>query len=140
MHVDAVLVIGVHVLKIVGEAERSREFVSGLRIEVSIGAADIDRIVADAEIGESARIVAAGRQVTRGIDEEIVDALIPAKIKLRHQIAEAGDLIGSAARNSKAESDRARRSSVASTDTRFRPYGTMRSTLACPPSTGVANM
>jgi hypothetical protein len=34
MHVDAVLVIGVEVLEIVGEAEHGREFVTGLLIEV----------------------------------------------------------------------------------------------------------
>ena len=97
MHVYAVLVLGVHVFEIVGEAKCRREFVSGLRIEVSVGAAGIDRIVADAEIGEPVWIVSSGRQIAGEVDQVVVDALIPAKIELRHQIAEAGDLIGSAA-------------------------------------------
>jgi len=33
MHVDAVLVLRMHVLEIVGEVERGGEFVAGLRIE-----------------------------------------------------------------------------------------------------------
>ena len=57
MHVDAVLILGVLVLEIIGEAECRREFESSLLIEVSIGTAGIDRIVADTEIGNAGRIV-----------------------------------------------------------------------------------
>jgi hypothetical protein len=51
MHVDAVLILGVLVLEIVGEAECRRKFASGLLVEIRVGAAGIDRIVADADIG-----------------------------------------------------------------------------------------
>ena len=48
MHVDAVLILRVRVLEIVGEAKHGRKFVARLRIEISIAAAGVDRTVSDA--------------------------------------------------------------------------------------------
>src|SRR5262245_63334361 len=45
VHVDALVILRVHVLEIVGEAEHGRKLAAGLRIEVGIGAAGIDRVV-----------------------------------------------------------------------------------------------
>ena len=50
MHVDAVLVVRVHVFEIVGEAKRGREFVPCLRIEVCVGATGVDCIVPKAKV------------------------------------------------------------------------------------------
>src|SRR5262249_48177399 len=59
MHADAVLVVGIRIPEIVGEAEHRRELVPGLRIEVGVTAAAVDRPVPDAEIGEPAGVVRA---------------------------------------------------------------------------------
>ena len=45
MHVDPVLVVRVLVFEVVREAECGGKFVSSLVVEVSIGAAPIDRVV-----------------------------------------------------------------------------------------------
>ena len=79
MHVDAVLILGMLVFKVVGEAECRREFASGLLVEISIRAASIDRIVADTEIGNRLGSYTSGRQISRNIGHEIVDAKIPAQ-------------------------------------------------------------
>src|SRR6185436_14001417 len=48
VEVDAVLVLGISVLEIVGEAGDRREFVAGLRIEVGVAGAVVDRAMAEA--------------------------------------------------------------------------------------------
>ena len=57
MHVDAVLILGRLVLEIVGEAEHARELAPGLRIEVGVAAAAVDRAVPDAEVRKAGRVV-----------------------------------------------------------------------------------
>ena len=101
MHVHAILILGVLVLEVVGEPERRREFESGLLVEVSIGAAGIDRIVADTEIGNARRIISAGRQISRNVGHEIIDAEIPPQQGLGNQIAETGHGFREAASNRK---------------------------------------
>jgi class 3 adenylate cyclase len=70
MHVDAVLILGRLVGEIVGEAEHSREFVPGLRIEISVAAASVDRPVPDANIRQARRADVAGYSRLMGADEE----------------------------------------------------------------------
>src|SRR5262249_59130247 len=53
MHVDAVLILRRLVGEIVSEAEHAREFVPGLRIEIGVAAAGIDRAMPDADIREA---------------------------------------------------------------------------------------
>jgi hypothetical protein len=60
VEIDAVAVLRVGVLEIVGEASRGGELVAGRRIEISVGAASIDRAAADAEIGKPRWAVIAG--------------------------------------------------------------------------------
>src|SRR5689334_16801702 len=103
MHVDAVLILGVHVFEIVGEAERCRKFMPGLRIEVCIAAAAVDRVVADAEVGEPRWIVSARRQVSRQVRHEIVHARIPSHIELRDQISKTRHGIGALTRYREAD-------------------------------------
>jgi hypothetical protein len=50
LEIDAITILRVRILEIVGKAGRGRELVSGRRIEIGIGAADVDRAVADAKI------------------------------------------------------------------------------------------
>src|SRR6516225_4618160 len=97
MNVDAVLILGVIVFKIISKAERRRKFASGLWIEIRIGTACIDRIVADAEIGNSGLIISARCQISGEVCHEIIDAKIPAQRGLRHQITDARDSFGETA-------------------------------------------
>jgi hypothetical protein len=53
MEVNAVLVLRVLVLEIVGESRNRRKFVARLRIEVGVATAAVDCPVADAEVGQA---------------------------------------------------------------------------------------
>ena len=79
MHVNAILVVGVLVFKVVGKAERGRKFAPGLLVEVGIGAASIDCVVPYTGIGNPRLIVSSGRQISGNVRHEIVDAKIPAQ-------------------------------------------------------------
>jgi hypothetical protein len=59
VHVHAILIVGVLVLEIVRETEHRRKLSAGLRIEISVAAARVDRGVTQPEIGEARRVVAA---------------------------------------------------------------------------------
>jgi len=48
--------------------------------------------VADAEIGQLGRVVAADCDVAGDAGHEVVDAVVPAHIEHRHNVAEAEDL------------------------------------------------
>jgi hypothetical protein len=63
MHVDAVLILGRLILEIVGEAEHSREFLPGLRIEIGVAAAGVDRAVPDADIRQMRGVVGSDRHI-----------------------------------------------------------------------------
>jgi hypothetical protein len=53
VHVDAVLVLGRLIGEIVGEAEHAGEFVPGLRIEIGVAAAGVDRPMPDADVRQT---------------------------------------------------------------------------------------
>src|SRR5262245_24759288 len=97
MHVDAVLIVRVLVFEIVSEAECSGKFASGFLVEVSIGAACIDGIVADTEIGNPLLLVSSGRQVAGQVSHEIIDAKIPTQRSHRKQSANPGARFSEAA-------------------------------------------
>src|SRR5262249_12803592 len=107
MHVDAVLVVRVLVFEIVSEAECSGKFASGLLVEVSVGAACIDGIVADTEIGNPLLLISSGRQVAGQVSHEIIDAKIPTQRSHREQIANTGDRFSEAAPNRKSRTPQA---------------------------------
>src|SRR5262249_60904728 len=107
MHVDAVLVVRVLVFEIVSEAECSGKFPSGFLGEVSLGAACIDGIVADTEIGNPLLLVSSGRQVAGQVSHEIIDAKIPTQRSHREQIANTGDRFSEAAPNRKSRTPQA---------------------------------
>ena len=50
VHIDAILILRRLVGEVVGEAEHARELVPGLRIEIGITAAGVDRAMADADV------------------------------------------------------------------------------------------
>src|SRR5262249_29458547 len=85
------------VLEIVGEAEGRREFPSGLGVEIGIGAAGANRMMAKAEIGEALWIGAAGRQIAGDISLVVVDSVVPAQVEHRTEVAEAVDRVGGGA-------------------------------------------
>src|SRR4029077_15118777 len=101
MHVNAILVVGVFVFKVVGEAERGRKFAPGLLVEVGISAASIDCIVPYPGIGNPRLTVSSGCQVAGQVRHEIVDAKIPAQRSHRGYVAYAGDRFGQATPNRK---------------------------------------
>ncbi|MGY3118133.1 hypothetical protein ACVWXQ_002070 [Bradyrhizobium sp. S3.14.4] len=89
MHVDAILILRCSVLEIVGEAEHAGEFVAGLRIEIGVAAADVDRGVSDAYIRQAIGLVSANRDVAHDIGHVIVDAGVPAQLEYRRHIPKA---------------------------------------------------
>src|SRR5580704_2406579 len=61
MEVDAVLVVGIWIDIVVGEASNRRKLVSGLGVEVGVAGAAIERIVSDPDIRQAGSIVLADR-------------------------------------------------------------------------------
>src|SRR6266704_4255181 len=91
MEIDAALVLRIWIREIVGKSGYRRKFMSGLRIEIRVATAAVDRSVAEAEIGEAGWIVGANGNVSRHIGHEIVDARIPLQARHRIQVADRGD-------------------------------------------------
>ena len=101
--VDAVLIIGARVHKIVSEPRDSGEFVPRRQVQVSIADAAISRAVPDAEIGQTSRAVGADRDASCSIDHEIVDAFMPLHRGLRKEVAKTSHCVGDAIRSHEAE-------------------------------------
>src|SRR5262245_3618193 len=89
MHVDAVLILRRLVGEIVSEAEHAREFVPGLRIEIGVAAAGIDRAMPDADIREAGGVVGPDRYVAGYVGHVVVNARVPAQRRYRQDISEA---------------------------------------------------
>jgi len=68
VEIDTVSILRVRILEIVGEAGRSRKFVAGRRIEIGVGAAGIDRAVANTKIGKPRWAIIAGGNIAGHID------------------------------------------------------------------------
>ena len=83
------LILRRSILEIVGEAEHAGEFVAGLRIEIGVAAAGVDRAVSDAQIRQARGLVSANRDVAGDVGHEVVDAGVPAQGELRYQIPKA---------------------------------------------------
>ena len=66
---------------------------AGFRIEIRIGAAAVDRAMADADIGEALRIVIADRNVARGVELVIIDTGVPGNSGLGIEIRETKRVI-----------------------------------------------
>src|SRR5262245_49394155 len=79
VHVDAVLILGVRILEIVGETKRDGEFVPRLLVEVGVGTADVHGVMPDAEVCNPLRVVVADRIVVQNVNHVVVDALIPSQ-------------------------------------------------------------
>src|SRR5262245_28175069 len=101
MHVNAVLVIRVRVFEVVSESECGGKFVSGLLVEVRIGTATIDGVVPYTDIGNRLLVVYSGRQISRQVGHEIMDAKIPAQRCHWENIAETTDRFCQATPNRK---------------------------------------
>src|SRR5262245_16999354 len=113
VHVDAVLIVGVRIFEVVSEAERGRELVPGLLIEIAVGTADVDRPVTDTKIGQTVWIVGPDRNVAGDVDHVIVDALVPPQRDHRNQVGETPRRVGAAATDREAgASERARQCST----------------------------
>ena len=62
---------------------------AGLRIEIGVAAAGVDRAVSDAYIRQARGLVSANRDVARDIGHVVVDAGVPAQLEHRRQIPKA---------------------------------------------------
>ena len=62
---------------VVRKAEHAGELLVGLRIEIGVAEAAIDRPVPDAEIGQATGIVGPDRNISRHVDHVVVDACVP---------------------------------------------------------------
>ncbi len=62
---------------------------AGLRIEIGVAAAGVDRAVSDAQIRQAVGIVSADRYIAGDVGHVVVDARVPAQGELRHQIPKA---------------------------------------------------
>src|SRR5262249_26154517 len=76
--------------EIVGEPEHAGEFMPGLRIEIGVAAASVDRAVTDADVGETRRVIGPHRYVAGDIGHVIVNAVVPAQRRYRQDICETG--------------------------------------------------
>src|SRR5262249_23605245 len=79
MHVDAALILVRLIFEIVGKAENAREFVPGLRIEIGVAAAGIDRAVPEADIREAGRGVGPDPDIPPDISHVVLSAPLPAQ-------------------------------------------------------------
>ncbi len=95
--IDAVLVVGVRIDEVVRGAHDDREFVPRLGVEIGVAHAAIHCDKAEAEIGESAGIIGAARDVACDIDHGVVDALIPFQCPLVEDVRESRALIAGGA-------------------------------------------
>src|SRR5262249_32901013 len=89
MHVDAVLLLGRLIAEIVGEAEHAGGFVPGVRIEIGVAAAGVDRAMADADVRQARRVVGTDRNIAGDVGHVIVNAAVPAQRRYRQNISEA---------------------------------------------------
>jgi hypothetical protein len=78
MPVNAVLIIGTGVHKIIGRSRHHRKFVTCLFIEMGVTNPSVHRAMADAEVDQLARILGADRNVPRALDHPRIDATVPA--------------------------------------------------------------
>ena len=62
---------------------------AGLRIEIGVAAAGVDRAVSDANIRQARGLVSANRDVAGDIGHVVVDAGVPAQLEYRYQIPKA---------------------------------------------------
>ena len=89
VQVDAALILRRSIFEIVGDAEHPRKFVAGLRIEIGVTAAGVDRAVSDANIRQVRGLVGANRDVAGDVGHEVVDAGVPFQLEHRRQIPKA---------------------------------------------------
>src|SRR5262249_50665711 len=82
-------ILGRLVGEIVGETEHAGEFMPGLRIEIGVPAASVDRAVPDANVGETRRVVGTDRYVAGDVRHVVVNARVPAQRRYRQDISEA---------------------------------------------------
>ena len=75
--------------EIVGEAEHPRELVPGLRIEIGVAAAGVDRAMPDTDIRKTRGVVGPDRYVAGDVGHVVVDACVPTQGEYRQQIAKA---------------------------------------------------
>src|SRR6516162_238127 len=82
--------------EIVGEAEHPRELVPGLRIEIGVAAAGVDRAMPDTDIRKTRGVVGPDRYVAGDVGHVVVNAVVPPQRCYRQDISEAGHRVADA--------------------------------------------
>lgn len=77
VEIDAAPVQGIRIPEIVGKAGDARDFVSCRRVEIGIGASNVDRGVPEPDVGNPRRIIVADGNIARDVSHVIVDAMAP---------------------------------------------------------------
>jgi hypothetical protein len=80
MHVDAILILRRRIDEIGGEAEHAGQLVPGLRIEIGVAGAGVERAVADAQIRQPGGVIGTDRYISRGVDHVVVGAFVPTRL------------------------------------------------------------
>src|SRR6516165_6142994 len=78
MGIDAAGILCREILEISRKSQHGRELVAGLRIEISVADAAVDRAMAETDIRQVAGAIQADRNVAGDIDHVIVDTGVPA--------------------------------------------------------------
>src|SRR5262249_1540264 len=89
--IKSVPIMGAGMDQIVSETGHCREFVTELRIGISVtAAAAVGSAVTNADIGEIGRIVVADRNVAGAVQHPVMDTVVPARDNERIEIAGPG--------------------------------------------------
>jgi hypothetical protein len=140
MEIDAALVLGIGVLEIVGEAADAREFHARRGVQVGVAAAEIDRTVTDADIGEPICIVITDGNVACGVNHVIVDTVVPLQRECWIEIAIGDERVFQKARALDHNRPRGRRQRAGDACGISAVDAPATDADSCPPSTGVANV
>src|SRR4051812_36485785 len=103
MEIDAALILGGLVLKIIREPGNRGELVPGCWIEIRVSAAGIDGTVPEAKVGKACRTVVSDRDITGYVSHEVMDPGIPLQGRQRIQITETSDGIVDTVRTNQTE-------------------------------------
>src|SRR5262245_44759271 len=91
MAVDAILIVGMLILEIIGEPANSRKFESLFGVEVGVSETAIDCRMAKPYIDQSILVVSPDGEAAHCIGHVIVDAVIPSDRRLAEEIGNTPD-------------------------------------------------
>jgi hypothetical protein len=84
--INPVLVVETGIFEIIGQTRRNSEFITSVRIEISVTRATVDGPTVKTEIDETACVAGANRKVCRSIDHATVNPIVPLVFCLRKKL------------------------------------------------------